>query len=81
MPEMKLHDRGITEFVGKVFSVTYKLLDVDFASGSEKEQQDFFLDYTDILNALDTVATFKITLFNRNINYLNDNIYYLPENL
>ena len=81
MPEMKLHDRGITEFAGKVFSVTYKLLDVDFASGSEKEQQDFFLDYTDILNALDTVATFKITLFNRNINYLNDNIYYLPENM
>ena len=81
MPEMKLHDNGITEFSGKVFSVVYKLQDVDFASGSDKEQEEFFLDYMDILNSLDTVATYKIILFNRNINYLNDNIYYLKEDV
>ena len=81
MPEMKLHDNGITDFKGKVFSVTYRLTDVDFASGSDKEQEDFFLNYADILNSLDTVATYKITLFNRNINYLKNDIIYLPENM
>ncbi len=76
---MKLHDNGITEFQGNIFSVAYKIQDVDFASGSEKEQEDFFLNFIDILNSLDPVAAYKFIVYNRNMNYKNDHIYYLRE--
>ena len=81
MPECKLYDNGIMEFRGKVFSVTFKLKDVDFSSGSEEEQENIFKGYERILNSFDTTATFRITIVNRSINSKQDDIYYLPENV
>lgn len=81
MPECKLHDNGIMEFDGKVFSVTFRLKDVDFSSGSEEEQENFFNGYKRILNTFDTSATYRITIVNRSVNSKLDDIYYLPENV
>lgn len=81
IPSAKLKDNGVMEFPGKIYSCCYMIDDVDFSSTSEEQQEDFYQNYEDILNALDTQATYKITLFNRNINYITDNIYYLPENV
>lgn len=68
------------EFPGHIYSATFSIVDVDFSSTSEEEQEDFFGLYKDFLNTFDTQASYKITLFNRNMNYLRDDNIYLPEN-
>ena len=74
LPCIKLHESGMMEFRNHIYSSTYRIKDVDFASGSIEDQEDFFMSYSDILNSLDARdTTYKITLFNRNINYQKTN--------
>lgn len=64
---------------GHLYSVTYRLKDVDFSSGSDEDQEAFFQQFEGILNSLDgRTTTFKITLFNRTKNYLETDYVLLP---
>lgn len=82
IPTFKTYDSGMFEFSGRYYSATYKISDVDFSSGSDEAQEDFFIAYSDILNSLDSRQTsFKITLFNRNMNYMKDTFLELPTNM
>ncbi|MBR1508999.1 MAG: hypothetical protein IJ619_13470 [Eubacterium sp.] len=81
IPGFRTHESGIFEFQGGIYSATYRLKDTDFTSESEAEQEDFFKRYSDILNSLDTKSTYKITIFNRNINYKKTRFIELPTNM
>ena len=82
LPKAKLYESGMLGFGNGMYSATYRLKDVDFISGSDEDQEDFFMAYSDVLNSLDSrVSTYKITLFNRNINYLQSDFITLPTDL
>ena len=69
MPNAKVYESGMMEFKGHLYSMTYQLEDVDFATGSEEDQHAFVKAYMDILNSLEGFnCSVKLTLFNRNIN-------------
>ena len=79
LPSARLYESGTMEFHNHLYSATYKIRDTDFTSGSDEDQEDFFIAYSDILNSLDgRNSTYKITLFNRNINYLQQDYILLP---
>ena len=78
LPGARIHESGIMEN-GHLYSVTYRLKDVDFSSGSDEDQEAFFQQFEGILNSLDgRTTTFKITLFNRTKNYLETDYVLLP---
>ena len=82
IPTFRTYESGMFEFQNNIFSATYKLKDVDFTSGSEEDQEDFFIAFSDILNSLDSRQTsYKITMFNRNINYMKTSFTELPTDL
>lgn len=71
MPNARLYESGMIGLDSHLFSSTYRIKDVDYSSESEEDQEEFFMAYSDILNSLDSKdTTYKLTLFNRNINYL-----------
>jgi len=53
------------------YSKSYKFLDINYAVASKEDKEAMFLDYSDLLNSLDTGATTKITINNRRINKLD----------
>ena len=58
--------------VGKnKYSKSFKFLDINYAVASKEDKEALFLDYSEILNSLDTGATTKITINNRRINKLD----------
>ncbi len=82
LPKAKLHGSGMLEFPGNIFSMCYRLKDVDFAAGSVEEQKAFFQEYSDILNSLDGQGcTYKITLCKRSINHQVIDYLLLPTNV
>ncbi len=78
IPNFKTHENGMFQFNKDVFTATYSLKDTDFSSQSEVEQEDFFKNYSAILNSLDNKGLYKITLFNRNMSYLKTSFMKLP---
>ena len=79
MPKARLYASGMLSFGGDMYSATYKLKDVDFLSGSDEDQEDFFMAYSDVLNSLDSrVSTYKLTMFNRNVSRLQSDFIVLP---
>ena len=82
MPKARLYASGMLSFGGDVYSATYKLKDVDFLSGSDEDQEDFFMAYSDVLNSLDSrVSTYKLTMFNRNVSRLQSDFMVLPTDI
>ena len=57
MPGARLYESGMMGFDSHLYSSTYRIKDVDFSSGSEEDQEDFFMTYSDILNSLDSKDT------------------------
>lgn len=57
--------------VGKKFSRTYRFTDVNYQVASKEDQESMFLQYSDLLNALDSEATAKITISNHPINRIS----------
>ena len=54
--------------VGHQFSKTFAFTDINYSIASKEEKTSMFLDYADLLNALDSGATAKITIANRRLN-------------
>lgn len=53
------------------YSKCYKFLDINYAVASREDKESMFLDYSELLNSLDTEATTKITILNRRLNKID----------
>lgn len=53
---------------GHKFSKSFRFSDINYAIASKEDKTEMFLDYSELLNALDSGASAKITLNNRRIN-------------
>ena len=71
IPVRAIYEDGIF-LVGKnKYSKSYKFLDINYAVASGEDKEAMFLEYSELLNSLDTGATTKITINNRRINKLD----------
>lgn len=71
IPIKKIWQDGIF-LVGKnKYSLTYKFTDINYAVASKEDKEVMFLDYSELLNSFDSVATTKITIALRRINKKN----------
>jgi len=53
--------------IGNKFTKTYRFSDINFAIASKEEKEGMFLDYSELLNSLDSSTVTKITINNRKI--------------
>src|SRR5574344_990114 len=53
---------------GNKYSKCWRFEDINYAIASKDDKTEMFLDYSELLNALDSGATAKITINNRRIN-------------
>ncbi len=78
LPAAKIHASGVME-IDHLYSSSYRLKDVDFSSGSEDDQEEFFRQFESLLNGFDgRTTTFKLTLFKHKKNYLKTDFLLLP---
>ena len=71
IPVKAIYEDGIF-LVGKnKYSKSYKFLDINYAVASREDKEATFLEYSELLNSLDTGATTKITINNRRLNKLD----------
>lgn len=68
IPVKAIYEDGLF-LVGKnKYSKSYKFLDINYAVASREDKEAMFLEYSELLNSLDTGSTAKITINNRRIN-------------
>jgi len=53
---------------GKKYSKTFRFDDINYAVATKEDKEAMFLEYSELLNSLDSGATTKITINNRRIN-------------
>ena len=71
LPIKKIYQDGIF-LVGKnKYSKTFQFDDINYAVASREDKESLFLDYTELLNSLDSGATTKITINNRRLNQVD----------
>ena len=68
IPIKAIWDDGIFEVQKNKFSKCYKFIDINYAVASNEDKEAMFIDYSELLNSLDTGAMAKITINNRRIN-------------
>ena len=54
--------------LGNRYSMTYRFKDVNYSIASKAQKVNLFLDYSELLNSLDSSTMSKITINNRKIN-------------
>lgn len=54
--------------VGNKYSKCWRFTDINYAIASKDDKTSMFLDYSELLNALDSSATTKITICNKQMN-------------
>ena len=67
IPIRRLWLDGLFQFGGK-FSKTIRFSDINYAIASKEDKTSMFLGYSELLNALDTGSTTKITINNKRVN-------------
>ena len=67
IPIRRIWADGIFQ-VGHQFSKSWSFTDINYSIAGKEDKTAMFLDYCDLLNALDSGASAKITLYNRRIN-------------
>ena len=70
IPIRRLLPDGLFQFGGK-FSKTIRFSDINYAIASKEDKTSMFLGYSELLNALDTGSTTKITINNKRLNRRN----------
>ena len=70
IPIHRLWPDGLFQFGGK-FSKTVRFSDINYAIASKEDKTSMFLGYSELLNALDTGSTTKITINNKRLNRCN----------
>ncbi len=71
IPVTVIYDDGIFQVGKDKFSKTYKFSDINYAVASREDKEAMFLEYSELLNSLDSGATTKITINNRRLNRLD----------
>ncbi|WP_050642184.1 MULTISPECIES: VirB4-like conjugal transfer ATPase, CD1110 family [Clostridia] len=67
IPIRRIWPDGVFQVEHK-FSKTFRFSDINYAIASKSDKTEMFLDYSELLNALDSGTSAKITLNNRRIN-------------
>ena len=67
IPIQRIWPDGIFQH-GTKFSKSFRFSDINYSIASKEDKTEMFLDYSELLNALDSGASAKITLNNRRIN-------------
>jgi hypothetical protein len=67
IPISGIYEDGVF-IVGKRFSKTFRFTDINYSVASKEDKEAMFLEYSELLNSLDSGATTKITINNRRIN-------------
>ena len=67
IPIRRLWPDGIFQF-GSKFSKTLRFSDINYAIASKEDKTAMFLDYSELLNALDAGSTTKITINDKRVN-------------
>jgi len=67
IPIRRIWPDGIFQ-VGNKFSKCIRFSDINYAIASKEDKTETFLDYSELLNSLDSGATTKITINNKRIN-------------
>ena len=67
IPIRRIFEDGIFQ-VGNRYSKTWSFTDINYAIADKEDKTSMFLDYSELLNALDSGASAKITIYNRRIN-------------
>ena len=67
IPIRRLWPDGVFQF-GSKFSKTIRFSDINYAIASKEDKTSMFLGYSELLNALDTGSTTKITINNKRLN-------------
>lgn len=71
IPVKAIWEDGIFLVGNNKYSKSFKFVDINYAVASREDKEAMFLDYSELLNALDAGATTKITINNRRINKLD----------
>lgn len=69
IPIRRIWSDGIFQ-VGTQFSKTFSFTDINYQIAGKEDKTSMFLDYSELLNALDSGASAKITINNRRLNKL-----------
>ena len=67
IPIRRIWPDGIFQ-VGNRFSKSFSFTDINYRIAGKEDKTDMFLDYSELLNALDPGVSAKITIHNRRIN-------------
>ena len=70
IPIRRIWSDGIFQF-GSKYSKTLRISDINYAIASKEDKTAMILGYSELLNALDTGSTTKITINNKRINCRN----------
>lgn len=71
IPIKGIYEDGIFLTDTNEFSKCYKFSDINYAVAGKEEKEIIFLNYSEVLNSLDTGANSKITIINRKLNKLD----------
>lgn len=71
IPVAAIFDDGIFKVGKDKYSKTYRFMDINYAVASREDKEAMFLEYSELLNSLDSGATTKITINNRRLNRLD----------
>ena len=71
IPITAIYDDGIFRVGKDKYSKTFKFSDINYAVASREDKESMFLEYSELLNSLDSGATTKITINNRRLNRLD----------
>lgn len=67
IPVQTIYEDGIFQVGKNKYSKMYRFEDINYAVASRDDKEGMFLEYSELLNALDSGATTKITINNRRI--------------
>ena len=68
IPVRRIFGDGIFLMGKDQYSKSFRFEDINYAVASREDQETMFLEYSDLLNSLDSGATTKITINNRKLN-------------
>ena len=71
IPVSAIYDDGIFRIGKDKYSKTFQFTDINYAVASREDKEGMFLEYSELLNSLDSGATTKITINNRRLNRLD----------
>ena len=71
IPVQKIFKDGIFQIGKTKYSKCYKFIDINYAVASRNDKEAMFLQYSELLNSLDSGATSKISILNRRLNKID----------